>query len=88
MTLLEQIEQENEGIGERTALTLLVRMPELGALSRGQVAALAGTAPFTHKSGRRDGQTHLAGGRGRRAAVARRGPPRQEGRHDDVRRAR
>jgi transposase len=34
------------GIGPRTALTLIVRMPELGRLSREEVAALAGLAPF------------------------------------------
>ncbi|MGH3849078.1 MAG: transposase [Pseudonocardiaceae bacterium] len=41
------------GIGERTALALLIRMPELGTLSREQVAALAGLAPFDDDSGKR-----------------------------------
>jgi transposase len=53
------------GIGERTALALLIRMPELGRISREQAAALAGLAPFDHDSGKYKGQRHIAGGRGR-----------------------
>lgn len=52
-----------DGIGLPTALALIVRMPELGHLSREQAAALAGLAPYDDKSGRRDGQRHIAGGR-------------------------
>jgi transposase len=53
------------GIGERTALALLIRMPELGTLSREQVAALAGLAPFDDDSGKRKGSRHIGGGRDR-----------------------
>jgi len=53
------------GIGERTALALVIRMPELGRVSREQAAALAGLAPFDHDSGQHKGQRHIAGGRGR-----------------------
>jgi transposase len=53
------------GIGERTALALLIRMPELGRVSREQAAALAGLAPFDNDSGQRKGQRHIAGGRSR-----------------------
>lgn len=53
------------GIGERTAISLLVRMPELGQVSREQAAALAGLAPFDDDSGKRRGARHIAGGRGR-----------------------
>jgi transposase len=53
------------GIGERTAIALIVRMPELGRISREQVAALAGLAPFDDDSGKYKGQRHIAGGRGR-----------------------
>jgi transposase len=55
--------QSVPGIGERTALTLLVRMPELGTLSREQAAALAGLAPYDDSSGEREGARHIAGGR-------------------------
>lgn len=53
------------GIGERTAIALIVRMPELGHLSREQAAALAGLAPFDNDSGTHKGQRHIAGGRTR-----------------------
>lgn len=53
------------GIGERTALALIVRMPELGRVSREEAAALAGLAPFDDDSGKHKGQRHIAGGRGR-----------------------
>ncbi|QQS11951.1 MAG: IS110 family transposase [Rhodospirillales bacterium] len=54
-----------DGVGIRTALTLVVLMPELGALSREQAAALAGLAPFDRDSGTLRGERHIAGGRGR-----------------------
>jgi len=53
------------GIGERTALALIIRMPELGRVSREEAAALAGLAPFDNDSGQHSGQRHIAGGRGR-----------------------
>jgi transposase len=53
------------GIGERTALTLVVRMPELGTLSRGEIAALVGVAPFDVQSGQHKGAAHIKGGRSR-----------------------
>lgn len=53
------------GIGQRTALTLIIRMPELGSITREQAAALAGLAPFDDDSGLRSGVRHIAGGRGR-----------------------
>jgi len=53
------------GIGERTALALIIRMPELGQISREEAAALAGLAPFDDDSGQHKGQRHIAGGRGR-----------------------
>lgn len=53
------------GIGPRTAIALIVRMPELGQVSREQAAALAGLAPFDDDSGRHRGERRIAGGRGR-----------------------
>jgi transposase len=53
------------GIGERTALALIIRMPELGRISREEATALAGLAPFDDDSGQYRGQRHIAGGRGR-----------------------
>jgi transposase len=53
------------GIGERTALALIIRMPELGQLSREQAASLAGLAPFDDDSGKHKGTRRIAGGRAR-----------------------
>jgi len=53
------------GLGERTAASLLIRMPELGSLTREQAATMLGVAPFDDKSAERDGQRHIAGGRAR-----------------------
>jgi transposase len=52
-----------DGVGRTTAWVLLATLPELGALNRGQAAALAGVAPFNHDSGSRRGQRAIAGGR-------------------------
>lgn len=53
------------GIGLRTAVAILIRMPEIGSLSREKAAALAGLAPYDHDSGDHHGQRHIAGGRQR-----------------------
>jgi len=53
------------GVGRRTAIALLVRMPELGSLTREQAASLAGLAPFDNDSGKYQGRRRIAGGRGR-----------------------
>jgi transposase len=53
------------GLGERTALALIIRMPELGRISREEAAALAGVAPYDDDSGKHKGQRFIAGGRGR-----------------------
>jgi transposase len=53
------------GIGERTAIAIVVRLPELGRLSREEAAALAGLAPYDADSGKHKGQRHIAGGRAR-----------------------
>jgi transposase len=51
------------GIGKVSIFTLLARLPELGHLNRGQVAALVGVAPFNDDSGKRRGQRFIRGGR-------------------------
>lgn len=53
------------GLGERTAVALLVHMPELGTLSREEVASLAGLAPFDNDSATHQGPRRIQGGRGR-----------------------
>jgi transposase len=50
-------------VGERTAIGLLIRMPELGSLSREQAARLAGLAPCLNDTAKRTGERHIQGGR-------------------------
>jgi transposase len=51
------------GVGSVSAYTLLAYLPELGKLSRGAIAALAGVAPMNADSGPVRGQRHIRGGR-------------------------
>ena len=53
------------GVAERTALGFLIRMPELGSLSREQAASLAGLAPCDNDTGQFKGERHIHGGRAR-----------------------
>jgi transposase len=58
------------GIKQVLARTFLVELPELGQLSRRQIASLAGVAPFTRQSGLWRGRSMIAGGRsGARTAL-------------------
>lgn len=58
-TLLESM----PGIGPVISATLLAYLPEIDALSRRQLAALAGLAPYDQDSGTQRGQRHISGGR-------------------------
>jgi transposase len=51
------------GIGPTTSATLLAELPELGRLSRQQIAALVGVAPLNRDSGTRRGPRVTWGGR-------------------------
>jgi transposase len=53
------------GIGLRTAIAILLRMPEIGRVSREQAAALAGLAPYDDDSADHVGVRHIDGGRER-----------------------
>jgi transposase len=53
------------GVGPRTALAILIRMPEIGRVTREQAAALAGLAPYDDDSGDHIGVRHIDGGRAR-----------------------
>lgn len=52
-----------KGIGLRTGLALVIRLPELGSLSREEAAALAGLAPYDNDSGKWTGKRVIKGGR-------------------------
>lgn len=51
------------GVGGVTARTLLGELPELGTLTRKQIAALAGLAPYARDSGAMRGARSIRGGR-------------------------
>lgn len=57
--------QSLPGVGAITAMTLVVRMPELGNMRPGQPSALAGVAPFDRDSGQLKGLRKISGGRKR-----------------------
>lgn len=54
-----------DGIGLPTAVAILVRLPEIGQITREQAVALAGLAPYDDDSGDRVGERHIEGGRKR-----------------------
>ena len=51
------------GIGPVAAATLVAELPELGTLTKKQIAALVGVAPFACESGQWHGRPRCAGGR-------------------------
>jgi transposase len=53
------------GVGLRSALSVVIRMPELGRLGRGKAAALLGVAPLDDQSGNHEGLRFIQGGRAR-----------------------
>lgn len=53
------------GCGLPTAVAVVVRMPEIGNITREQAAALSGLAPYDDDSGNRVGDRHIKGGRER-----------------------
>ncbi len=50
-------------VGPVLATTLIALLPELGSLTRRQVASLVGVAPFDRSSGRQNGPKSIEGGR-------------------------
>ena len=55
--------QSVPGVGPVLSVTMLGLLPELGQLSRQQVAALVGVAPMTQHSGKWKGHAKITGGR-------------------------
>ena len=51
------------GIGPTTVATLIAEVPELGQLSRREISALIGLAPFNRDSGQMRGKRAIFGGR-------------------------
>ncbi len=59
----EEVLRSVPGVGPVLTLTLLANLPELGTLTRKEVAALAGVAPFPRDSGTLKGRRAIWGGR-------------------------
>jgi transposase len=55
--------EELNGVGRVTAVTLLSAVPEIGTLTRRQIAKLVGLAPLSNDSGKHTGQRQIWGGR-------------------------
>ena len=51
------------GIGPVSAMVLLAYLPDIGRLTKGQVARLAGLAPINADSGKKRGARHVEAGR-------------------------
>ena len=51
------------GIGQATAFSILIEMPELGTMTGKQAASLAGLAPISRQSGKWQGKERIQGGR-------------------------
>ncbi len=59
----DEILQSVPGVGPVLSITLLGLLPELGTVSRHQIAALVGVAPMTQESGKWKGKAKIQGGR-------------------------
>lgn len=59
----DELLQSIPGIGPVASRTLLAELPELGSLSREEVASLVGVAPMNRESGKWNGKRFISGGR-------------------------
>ena len=60
---LDRLLQSASGIGPVASATLIAELPELGRLSRREIAALVGIAPMANDSGSSKGRRRIQGGR-------------------------
>jgi len=58
-----EIMQSLKGIGFKTARVLITELPELGKISKKEIASLVGVAPKTNESGNKVFKGHIYGGR-------------------------
>jgi transposase len=65
----EELLRSVPGVGPQTARLLIAALPELGRLTRREIAALVGVAPLACDSGTLRGQRHCWGGRAKIRAV-------------------
>lgn len=57
--------EQQKGVGDHTARVLLAQLPELGRVTRQEIASLAGIAPGARESGNWRGKRSIYGGRAR-----------------------
>jgi len=60
---LDTLLRSATGIGRIASATMIAQLPELGRLTRREVAALVGVAPMAHDSGTMRGRRRVQGGR-------------------------
>lgn len=60
---MEDLLSGERGVGPIVARTMIADLPELGTLTRRRISALVGVAPYVRRSGKWQGQSHIAGGR-------------------------
>ncbi len=60
---IREIVMSIPGFADHGAATIIANLPEIGTLTRGEVAALTGTAPMTQASGQWSGKAKTRGGR-------------------------
>jgi transposase len=60
---LSALLQSTDGVALKTTAVLIAELPELGRLSRRQISALVGVAPFNNDSGTMRGKRSIKGGR-------------------------
>ena len=59
----DQLLRSVPGVGAVLSYTLITQLPELGSLSRREIASLVGVAPFKRQSGKYKGKSFCHGGR-------------------------
>ena len=60
---LKELLMSQPGVGEETATSLVLNLPELGRVTRKEIASLTGTAPFNYDSGNHNGKRFTRFGR-------------------------
>ena len=63
LTQTRKILMSYKGVAKQVSSTLVIELPELGKLSKREIASLVGVVPKTHESGTKKLNGHISGGR-------------------------